>query len=215
MILRAVETAARWGLYGDRLNGGDLVRRQDLRVRRQRFDLVEVRAKRVENGGTGREKRVGPAGFRHGNRPSDRQLAAPRVAPDRSPERHHRKLQTPAAAPDRHAGGKGGTSEIDLPRDAGIRVIDMERRAGEHHAVEVRKRDAKRQGLAIGDVERRAADARAVQLNRRGEQRKVGREAKPARSACQTAGVPSAIKMFSIRPPVLISLCVAAVLQQL
>ena len=115
VILRAVETAPPWGLYGYRLNGGDLVRRQDLRARRQRFDLVEVRAKRVENGGTGREKRVGPAGFRHGNRPSDRQLASPRVAPDRSPERHRCKLQTPAAAPDRHAGGKGGTSEIDLP----------------------------------------------------------------------------------------------------
>ena len=67
---------------------------------------------------------MGPAGFRHGNRPSDRQLAAPRVAPDRSPERHHGKLQTPAAAPDRNAGDKGGTSEIDLPPDAGIRIID-------------------------------------------------------------------------------------------
>jgi hypothetical protein len=31
-------------LCGYRLNGGDLIRRQDLRVRRQRLDLVEVRA---------------------------------------------------------------------------------------------------------------------------------------------------------------------------
>jgi hypothetical protein len=38
------------------------------------------------------------------------------VAPDRLAERHCRQLQTPAAAPDRHAGGKCGTSEIDLPR---------------------------------------------------------------------------------------------------
>src|SRR5437588_1374149 len=73
----------------------------------------------VENGGTGREKPMGPAGFRHGNRASDRQLAAPRVAPDRSPEAHHGQLQTPAAAPDRHADGKGGACKIDLPRHAG------------------------------------------------------------------------------------------------
>src|SRR6202030_3693164 len=72
VILRAVETAPPRGLYGYRLNGGELVRRQDLRARRQRFDLVEVRAKRVEDGGTGREKRVGPACFRHGNRPRTR-----------------------------------------------------------------------------------------------------------------------------------------------
>ena len=64
VILRAVETAPPWGLCGYRLNGGELVRRQNVRVRRQRFDLVEVRAKRVENSGTGRKKRVGPAGFR-------------------------------------------------------------------------------------------------------------------------------------------------------
>src|SRR5205085_7183405 len=101
-----------------------------------------MRAKRVENGGAGPEKRVSPAGIRHGNRPSDRQLAAPRVAPNRSAERHHRKLQAPAAAPDRQADGKCGTSEIDLPADAGTRVIDMERRAREHHTVEVRERGA-------------------------------------------------------------------------
>jgi len=94
---------------------------------RQRFDLVEVRAKGVENGGTRREKRVDPACFRYGNGASDRQLAAARVAPDRSPERHHGKLQTPAATPDGYARAKGRTGEIDLPRDAGIRVIDMER----------------------------------------------------------------------------------------
>jgi hypothetical protein len=92
VILRAVETAAPRGLRGYRLNSGDLVRRQDIRVRRQRFDLVEVRAKRVENGGTGREKRVASASFRCRNRPSDRQLASARVAPDRSSERHHGKL---------------------------------------------------------------------------------------------------------------------------
>ena len=38
------------------LNGGELVRGQNLRVRWQGFDLVEVRAKRVENGRTGRKK---------------------------------------------------------------------------------------------------------------------------------------------------------------
>src|SRR5678815_2188468 len=100
VILRAVETALPWGLCGYRLNGGELVRGQDLRGRWQRFDLVEVRAKRVKNGGTRRENRMGPADVRHGNRPSDRQFASPRVAPDRSPERYRCKLQTPAAAPD-------------------------------------------------------------------------------------------------------------------
>jgi hypothetical protein len=61
-------------------------------------------------------------------------------------------------------------SEIDLARDAGIRIIDVERRAREHHTVEVRKRDAIRQRLAIGDIQRRAVGARLVHLNRRGDQ---------------------------------------------
>jgi hypothetical protein len=69
---------------------------------------------------------VGPAGFRHGDRPSNRELASPRVAPDRSAERHGGKLQTPAAPPNRHAGGEGGPSKIDLPRDGGGWVIDMD-----------------------------------------------------------------------------------------
>ena len=99
---------------------------QDLRIGRQRFDLVQVRAQRVEDSRTGREKQVGPAGFRYGNSPSNRQLAAARVAPDRSPERHHGKLQTPAATPDGYPGGKDRTGEIDLARDAGMRVIDLE-----------------------------------------------------------------------------------------
>jgi hypothetical protein len=136
-----------------------------------------MRAERIENRRTRREKWMGTACFRQCNRPRDRQLASARVAPDRSPERRHGKLQTPAAAPDRDAGGKGGTSEFDLPGNAGIRVIDMERRAEEHHTIEVRERDAKRQGLAIGDIERSTADVRAVQLNSRGDERKVGREA--------------------------------------
>src|SRR3954454_23500153 len=127
VILRAMESASPRQFRGYRLNRRDLVRRENLRVRWQRFDLVEMRAKRVKNGGTGREKRVGLAGFRHGNGASDRQLASARIAPDRSPERHHRKLQAPAAAPDRHARGKDGTSEVDLPCDARQRVIDMER----------------------------------------------------------------------------------------
>jgi hypothetical protein len=82
-------------------NGGELVRGQNLRVRWQGFDLVEVRAKRVENGRTGREKRVGPTGFRHGDRPSNRELASPRVAPYRSPECHCGELQTPSSSPRR------------------------------------------------------------------------------------------------------------------
>jgi hypothetical protein len=64
-------------------------------------------------------------------------------------------------------------SEIDLARDAGVRVIDMERRAREHHTVKIGKRGAQRQGLAIGDVDRDAADVGVVQPHRRGEQREV------------------------------------------
>src|SRR6516225_9287697 len=127
VILCAEKAAPPGGLCGYRLNGGELVGGQNLRVRWQRFDLVDVRAQRVEYRRTGREKRVDPAGFRQSNRPSDRQLASSRIAPDKSPERHYGELQTRAAPPDGHAGGKGGPSEIDLPRDAGARVIDMER----------------------------------------------------------------------------------------
>ena len=58
VILRAEKAAPARGLCGYRLNGGELVGRENLRVRWQRFDLVEVRAKSVENGGAGREERV-------------------------------------------------------------------------------------------------------------------------------------------------------------
>src|SRR5690349_5563660 len=106
-----MEAAVPWGLRGDGLNCGDLVFRQNLRVRRQRFDLVEVRAKRVENSGTGREKRVGATCLRYGNCPSNRQLAAARVASDRSPERHHGKLQTPAATQTGTPGAKAARAK--------------------------------------------------------------------------------------------------------
>ena len=111
VILRAEKAAPPRGLYGYRLNGGVFVRGQNLRVRWQGFDLVKVRAKRVENGRTGREKRMGPAGLRHGDRPSNRELASPRVAPDRSPECHGGELQTPAAPPDGHASGESGRAK--------------------------------------------------------------------------------------------------------
>src|SRR5271169_149124 len=116
---------------------------------------------------------MGPSGFRHGNRPDNWELASPRVAPNRPSERHGRELQPPAAAPDRNAGGKGGTGEINLPGDEGRPIIDMKRRAGEHHTVEVRERGAKRQGLAIGDIEESTADVPVMQLDGRGEERKV------------------------------------------
>src|SRR5215469_1004285 len=49
VILRAEKAAPARGFCGYRLNGTELVRRQNLGVRWQRFDLVEVRAKGVEN----------------------------------------------------------------------------------------------------------------------------------------------------------------------
>src|SRR5262249_61908638 len=95
VILRANKAAPPGSLCGYRLNGGELIGGQNLRVRRQRFDLVDVRAQRVEYGRTRCEQRVDPAGFGQGNRPSDRQLASAWITPNRSPERHCGELQTP------------------------------------------------------------------------------------------------------------------------
>ena len=120
VILRAEKAAAPWGLCGDRLNGRELVGGQNLRVRRHGLDLVEVRAERVEHGRTGREKRVRSADLRHGDGPSHRELASPRVQPDRSPERDCGKLQTPAAPPDGHAGGKAAHAKSICRATAGV-----------------------------------------------------------------------------------------------
>jgi hypothetical protein len=73
------------------------------------------------------------------------------------------------STPPRTAGGKGRAGEIDLPGDDGRPLIDMKRRAGEHHPVEVRERSAKRQGFAIGDIEGCTADIRVMQLDGRGK----------------------------------------------
>ena len=112
-------------------------------------------------------------GLGDGDRPGDREFASARVTPDRSPERHCRNLQTPAAAPDRNTGGEGGAREIDLSRDGGRPIIDVERRAGKHHAIEVRERGAERKGLAVGDVQGSAANVRAMQVKGGGEERNV------------------------------------------
>ena len=116
-----------------------------------------------------------PTGVGDRDRPSDGKLAAPRVAPDRSPERYRRKLQTPAAAPDRNTGTEGGTGEFDLSRNGGHPIIDVERRAGDHYAIEVREGRAERKGLPVGDVQGRAANVRPMQAKGSGAERKVRR----------------------------------------
>jgi hypothetical protein len=99
VILGAEKAAPAWGFCGYRLNGGEFVRRQNLGVRRQGFDLVEVRTKRVENGRTGRKKRVGPAGFRHV--PAGCAVPIPRVQlwqaanPSSSPRRARQRRRRP------------------------------------------------------------------------------------------------------------------------
>jgi len=79
----------------------------------------------------------------------------------------------------------------------------VERRAGKHRAIEVRERGTERKGLAVGDVQDGAADVRAMQVKRGGEERTFDGMPKSARSACHAAGVPSAISMFGIRPPMI------------
>ena len=71
-------------------------------------------------------------------------------------------------------------------------VVDMQRRTGDHHTVEVRQRSTNRQVLAIGNVDRCTADIRAVWLNSRDEQRKVRREAET-----RALGLPGGGRPFS------------------
>ena len=118
-----------------------------------------------------------PVGVGERDRPGNGKLAAPRVAPDRSPERYRRKLQAPAAAPDRNTGTEGGTGEFDLSRNGGRPIINVERRAGDHYAIEIRQGGAERKGLPVGDVQGCAANIRSMQAKGSDAERKVRLEA--------------------------------------
>src|ERR1700731_2711140 len=99
MILRPEENAARRQFQRQRLNRTKLVPSQHLRAWRQLFELVDLRAQSVEEGRTRREKRVGAAGRRGGNRSRHPEFAAAGIAADGPSECYGPKLQAPAASP--------------------------------------------------------------------------------------------------------------------
>ena len=73
------------------------------------------------------EQTVFPAGVAEHNAPRESKLTAPRVGAYLPSRGRDRNLQPPAAAEERHAGGKDGFGEFDLARHGRAAVVDIER----------------------------------------------------------------------------------------
>jgi len=67
------------------------------------------------------------------------ELAAERIAAYATARRAHCHLQPPAAAEERHTGGKRLPRELDLPLNVCAALVDVQRRTGDRHAVVARE----------------------------------------------------------------------------
>jgi hypothetical protein len=108
---------------------------------------------RLEHGRLAGEQRMFAAGVAQQNAPREAELAAPRIGAHLAAGGRDRDLQSPAAAEERHAGGKYGLGELDLARHRRAAVVDVERRSGHRDAVvAARGRRPAENGLASAAV---------------------------------------------------------------
>ena len=133
MVLHAPEGAAvRADLGGLDVRHG--IRREHRAIGRRGCDDVEVDRRRIVGGGAPREHRMRPPRLGRHDPPREADLGL-RIPAHVAARRGRADLQAPARAEGGRAGRVDGAHEVDLAGDFRRRVVDVERRARQHHPV--------------------------------------------------------------------------------
>ena len=137
MVLHAPEDAGAVG----QLDGlqPHVVARQHHRARGKLLDIIAVHRDRLEHRRLAREHAVATPRIGELDAARESELPPQRIAAHPTAGRAHRHLQAPAAAEERHAGGKRRPRQLDLPLNVCAAVVDVQRRAGDRHTVVARK----------------------------------------------------------------------------
>src|SRR5215472_12371545 len=99
------------------------------------LDVIAVHGDRLEHRGFARKHRMATTRLAELDAPGEAEFPSARVAAYAAAGGAHGHLQAPAAAEERRAGCKHSARQLDLPLDGRAAVVDIERRAGNRHAI--------------------------------------------------------------------------------